>query len=78
MEFDIRINQAEEITLLRFADDGGGYHASGILRRADGSVEVIDIESERSEHNLQICSEEDAQNLIKALHKAIELSWFKE
>ena len=76
MEFDIRTNQAEEITLLRFADNGGDYHvASGVLRRADGSIEVIDIESER---DLWICSEEHAQNLVNALNKAIELGWFKE
>lgn len=76
MEFDIRTNEPEEITLLRFADESGGdYHiASGILHSADGGVSVIDIESER---DLQICSEEHAQNLINALNKAIELGWFE-
>ena len=76
MEFDIRTNEPEEITVLRFADDGGNYHtASGILRLGDWSVAVIDIEAER---DLRIFSEGHALNLIKALNKAIELGWFKE
>ena len=75
MEFDIRTNQAEEISVLRFADGSDDYHvASGISRVADGGVSVIDLESERT---LRIFSEEHAQNLIKAINKAIELGWFK-
>ena len=75
MEFDIRTNQAEEISLLRFADDSGCHHvASGILPGVGVGVSVIDIESERG---LWICSEEHAQNLINALNKAIELGWFE-
>ena len=74
MEFDIRTNQAEEISLLRFADDSGCHHvASGILRLGAWGVSVIDIESKRE---LRIYSEEHAQNLIKVINKAIELGWF--
>ena len=40
-----------------------------------GGVEVIDIETER---DLRVRSEEHAQNLIKALNKAIALGWFDE
>ena len=76
MEFDIRAGQAEEITVIRFADDNDYYHtASGILRNNRGGVEVIDIETER---DLRVRSEEHAQNLIKALNKAIALGWFDE
>jgi hypothetical protein len=75
MEFDIRTNQAGEISVLRFADDNDYYRtASGILHSADGGVSVIDI---GTESDLRICSEEDAQNLINALNKAIELGWFE-
>jgi len=75
MEFDIRTNQAEEISVLRFADDSDCLVASGILRNWYGGVSVSDIKSERE---LRIFSEEHARNLIKALNKAIELGWFKE
>ena len=78
MEFDIRTNRAEEVTVIRFADDVEYYHvANGILRsgwRGVG-VSVIDIETER---DLRIFSEGHAQNLINALNKAIELGWFEE
>ena len=74
MEFDIRTNEPEEITILRFADDIR-YHASGISRSGCGGVWVTGTHTER---NLRICSEEHAQNLIKAINKAIELGWFEE
>jgi hypothetical protein len=74
MEFDIRNNPAEKITVIRFADNSDDYYvASGILRNSHGGVEVIDIETER---DLRVRSKEHAQNLIKALNKAIELGWF--
>lgn len=73
MEFDIRTNQAEEISVLRFADDNSDeYTANGILNN-QGVIVLSDIVEGRA---LQICSEEHAQNLIKAINKAIELGWF--
>ena len=76
MEFDIRANQADEITVIRFADNSDDYvAASGIVRGFPGVVEVVDLEEGGG---LLIFSEEHARNLIKALNKAIELGWFKE
>lgn len=74
MELDIRTNEPEKVTVLRFADDSDYYTASGIICESHGVVSVVDIEEGR---DLRIFSEEHAQNLIKALNKAIELGWFK-
>jgi len=41
MEFDIRTNQAEEISVLRFADDSDCHVASGILRNWYGGGGVF-------------------------------------
>jgi len=76
MELDIRANQADEITVIRFADNSDYYvTANGIVRGFSGVVEVVDIEEISG---LRIFSEEHARNLIKALNKAIELGWFEE
>ena len=40
--------------------------------------DIASIVDEDGDSIGRIASEEDAQNLIKALQKAIELGWFKE
>ena len=75
MEFDIRANQADESTVIRFANDGDRYTASDIGLGFSGVVEVGDSGEGRW---LGLFSEEYDRNLIKALNKAIGLGWFKK
>lgn len=71
MEIDIRKECMSEIDKIIFAEFIKNSNAM-ILRK----VKSIWITSETSE--VSIASKEDAENLIKALQKAIELNWWKE
>ena len=70
---DIRVNSKEEITNIEFADsmENNAY----ILTKYTG---YAGIQIENEDFGVEISSKEDAQNLIKALEKAIELGWWKE
>lgn len=73
---DIRNIEQSEITKIEFADESERYHnAQFLVKGLDGAVE---IESLDVEAGITIASEEDAQNLIKALQKAIELGWWSK
>ena len=68
---DIRTTN-DNVTKIQFATNHGDN--AYILTKNnsyDGQVAIKDGNS-----NLFIASKEDAENLIKALNKAIELNWF--
>jgi len=75
--FDVRTEQAEMITEIRFADTHSDYFAADVLRFMEWERNVIEICAEGEESTLKVTSKEHAQNLIKALEKAIELGWLK-
>lgn len=80
--FDIREGKTVRVTEIRFADDVDGENATTVSHipheynnntSASGMVAISDDENGIS---VVIFSENDAENLIKALQKSIELKWF--
>ena len=70
--FDVRIDVEEEITEIVF-EDVSEDAAYKLKRRGFDMVGIIDSH----EDVVIIQSEQHAQNLIKALNKAIEIGWLK-
>lgn len=69
---DIRKTADEPITNIVFADEGRNYvTATSLMKRSD-HFRIVD---EDDDSNLIIESKEQAENLIKAIEKAIELNW---
>lgn len=69
---DIR-NESEEVTEIIFSDEGNSYVvATKVERYVTDSIKIVD-EDDRA--NVIIESKEHAENLIKAIQKAIELRW---
>lgn len=69
---DISKQCNKETRLIRFSDSSGSIENAELLRRY---IDVVGINSEYLE--IFLTSKEDAENLIKALQKAIELGWWK-
>ena len=80
--FDVREEDNEEITKIVFAheeDDDGDFQACTIVGatfKGSGYICIYDTYN-CSEESVSISSIEHAENLIKALRKAIELGWVK-
>ena len=70
---DIRDN-FPTVDIIRFWDNPTGNYLATGLTYIDGEVKIEDLENIRS---LKISSSAHAQNIIKALEKAIELGWFE-
>lgn len=78
MEIDIRILEDSLIDTIKFAD---GEHGTGPLCEIyKGHTKPYNVQlagdSWLEDYHVSIGSKEDAQNLIKALRKAIDLGWF--
>ena len=69
---DIRVNGEENITKIEFSDSMGVGVNAYFLDACGGNGVTIDDD----DTCVNIASKEDAQNLIKALEKAIELGWW--
>lgn len=83
MEIDIRDGKLEDITVIRFADQEhkGSFQSHKLERRSayhklERRSTYIVIEDGFAEGQA-INSKEHAENLIKALKKAVELSWLE-
>lgn len=78
--FDIREEDNSEITEIVFADPSGkdGFSQANklIIDEYEGK-DYIQFLDEESDNAVYINTKEHAENLIKALRKAIELGWVK-
>lgn len=76
-EFDVRL-PAPPVSVIKFADAHENSFASGfqITLNGHGGGNTIAISDDQGDFVL-IHSKETAVNLIKAVNKAIELSWLK-
>ena len=72
---DIRNTSEDAIDTITFASASSVSYICGKLVKGGNDVEVQDPEDDY--RSLVIESKEDAENMIKALQKAIELGWFK-
>ena len=70
--FDVRNTKDNEVVKITFADSNSGYGCS-IAKNSYGDVTLFDCEEDWAS---SIATKQDAENLIKALQKAIELGWF--
>lgn len=68
MNFDIRTDESEEITSLQCND--------GLYVQNCGGCVFITIGLNYDANSIGIYTKEDADNLSKALEKAIELKWW--
>lgn len=80
--FDVRDFKDEPITNIRFSSDifNDTILASTLVRRDDLSIEIRDEQySEEGDGigQLVVYGKKHAQDLIKALNKAIEIGWLK-
>lgn len=81
---DIRNTAKEEITEIRFADDKGpcGVVQASTLEKTSSYEGLIISDAEYNEHAYDgkgfvvVSTQDDAENLIKALDEAITLGWF--
>lgn len=71
---DIRDVTDAEIDVIKFSDVKGNEDVCFLKKNTFVSIET----AEENDWNYYIDSKEDAQNLIKALEKAIELGWWSE
>lgn len=71
---DIRNVCEQQIEEIQFADEGDYYNVQFLIREDENNN--VTIKANHAEP-LVIESKEDAENLIKALQKAMELGWWK-
>lgn len=79
VEIDVRVNQDSDPVYIRFADVGdfGDSYTATRLNQFDNERITIEEDDLKRGDAVAINSAEHAQNLIKALNKAIELGWLK-
>ena len=71
MQIDIRDNRNEEvIDSIKICDTNSNYYVVSELWKTGNTIVLNEVGSDR-------CTKEHAQNIIKALEKAIELGWFE-
>ena len=73
---DIRAANPEEVSAILFSDQTNDSDGCILRKRTFVSIET-DCLREEGDSAVFIDSKEDAENLIKALEKAIELGWWK-
>ena len=74
MQIDIRDNRNEEvIDSIKICDTNYDYYVVSELWKKDNTIILNEVGSDRC----AVESKEHAQNIIKALEKAIELGWFE-
>jgi hypothetical protein len=76
MEIDIRKDIVDEVKIIRFDDKSEEYYNASYLEK--GICIRIYHDKEDKEKFLSLTSKQHAENLIKALQKAIKLDWWKE
>ena len=74
-EIDIRNNKPPVITKIVFADEDDAFTKATNLKLMASSV-AIEEDNGCDNVDVRVRSVEHAENLIKALQKAIELNWF--
>lgn len=75
---DIR-DESEKVDCIVFASTTQNYHTATTLHHpVTGMCTISDTERHPNGPMLGIHSEEAAQNMIKALQKAIDLGWFNK
>ena len=70
--FDVRNTTDTEVIKIIFSDITS-YCGCSLIKDSEGDVMLADYEDEVASY---IATKQDAENLIKALQKAIELGWF--
>ena len=74
MKFDVRIDVDKEITEIVFGDiDPTFYLGTGVKRWGQAKISIFSDD----DAEVGIKDREHAENLIKALQKAIEIGWLK-
>ena len=74
MKFDVRIGVDEEITEIVFGDIDPTFYLGTAIKRW-GQDKIIIFDNAAAEVGIK--DKEHAENLIKALQKAIEIGWLK-
>lgn len=77
-EFDIRENNKRPITHIRFEDLERNHCKATVLRKLDHCGHVAIDEDDGDSDHVLIIGKTHAENLIKALEKAIELGWLTD
>lgn len=75
--FDVRDNPATTVDKIVFADRSDYRYTIATQLEFDGDDDII-VTSSGNDDYVRIHSIAHAQNLIKALNKAIELGWLKD
>lgn len=74
MKFDVRVGVEEEITEIVFGDVDPTYCLGTVIKRwGRNKISIFDD----NDDEIGIKDKEHAENLIKALQKAIEIGWLK-
>lgn len=74
--YDIRTEKPQQIENIRFADTSGEDDDKACILSKEMSDAGALITDEEADMTLLVACKNDAENLIKALGKAIELGWF--
>lgn len=72
---DIRCNEPEQTNKIRFADVSTDYYQATIIKREYTGKVSIQEEDGNTSLKVNIMGREHAENLIKAMKKAIDMGW---
>lgn len=72
LTFDVRNTTDTEVIKIVFANATLDYGCS-LIKESEGGVALVDCEDDFASC---VATKQDAENLIKALQKAIKLGWF--
>lgn len=78
MEIDIRKDKTVQVSTIVFADKDCDRSDACLLTLKSSFTKITGNEGRESDYFVYLKSEEDAENLIKALQKAIELGNWSE
>ena len=74
MKFDVRFGVDEEITEIVFGDIDPTFYLGTVIKRwGQAKISIFDD----NDAEIGIKDKEHAENLIKALQKAVEIGWLK-
>ena len=77
MEFDIRKETEQNITVIRIAEEMRDYFVADSITRSGVSAGVANIRDTNSGGVLSVRSIQHCKDLIKGLEKAMELGWIR-
>lgn len=80
---DIRDSSGEEINIIKFSDTNIDIYSISELQLYNDCVYINSYQEvtngrKATSPYLSVCSKQDAENLIKAIQKAIELEWWED